>query len=377
MLKKLISKIKGSSSSEETTEITLLIIGPPSSGKTALIYFLYCFATDHLSGRRKKTQTTSKEQKESTPKESKADEKNTDAINSSKETVQIKEIELAAFVNQMLYGIATSKDFIGTEAGRIDYINYDTGLVTLKIFNISGEIFNNTNDHGGKIESLANHLESSNIENVHCLLVDEVKSGTDDNYKINMPGVKAYFATKHLTNTIQIFDNVNKGINTLRVVTKFDKVYVPEKLDDSLDEKAKEHIIYRKALYALKSNTPINHLEHHKISYNTPSPDFYEGSKNAKYCKAFLCTGIYDKFTFKADLYEKDEVSKKEVLKKKYYENNGLNLIKMYGITEIFAYILHKYEVGKQIQIIQSLNGSTDFDDAVRENDYKKILSIK
>jgi len=357
MFKKIFSKIKGRSSS---TEITLLIIGPPSSGKTALIYFLYRFATDYLTGSFKNSHTSI----------------SSNGSNSAQISDTVREIELSSFVNEMLRGIETTKDFIGTEAGTIDYINYDTGLLTLKIFNISGEIFNNTNEHGGKIEKLALHLESSKTSDVHCLLVDELKS-SNDSYKINMPGVKAYFAGRSLSNAHKIFDNVNKGVNTLRVVTKFDKLYVPSKPDDNLDEKTQEQIVYRKALYALKSNTEVNHLEHHKISYNTPSPVFFSGSRNTKFCKAFVCTGIYDKVTYTADLYKLDDASSKVGLKEKYYQNNGLNLIKMYGITEIFANILHNYKVGRQVEIIQSLNGSTDFDDAVRENDYKKILSIK
>lgn len=350
-IKALYTKYIGLSSKE----ITLLIIGPPSCGKTALIYFLYRFAVNHLLG-----VNPNKKKKVNSPRKKAADN-------------DIKEIELTAFVNEMKKQLEASKDFMGTEPGSIDYINYDTGMLNLKIFNISGEIFADTAANGPVLKKLAEHLDLAEVDHVYCLLADEVKVGIPVNYNVDMFAVNSFFTGQGLKKAGKIFYNINHGINTLRVVTKFDRAYVPACPPEEIEkDNDREFIIYNHALHALNAN---GYYDNHRVSYKSPDKQSFPSSSDMPLLSGFVCTGLYDWVDFSGDLYE--EVEGKMLLKKRYWERNGLNKLEMYGIVAIFYYILKNYAILRKIKVIELPVVGRDNNNKITVADYKSVLKSR
>jgi len=363
MFKKLISFLKGSSSA---TEITLLIIGPPSSGKTALIYFLYRFASNHLLGRRSNKDVDNNSENLSTSK-----------IIYDENGFQIKEIDLLSFVNTVKKETSSLKDFRGTVAGGIDYINYDTGLIKLKIFNISGEIFSDiTDDNSHKLKGMAKILNSSSPENVYVLLVDEYRTSVNPEIEIDFNHIILFFTQAGLVNASNIFHNIKEGNNTLRIVTKFDKFYsIPVPTTPIPDEKTKAYYIVEKALNILNDCDENKYLNFHRTFYNQPTPVSFDGSENKTLYRKFICTGLYDKNSLSSKLYENDDDSKKKVLKVDY-RGNGLTRLEMYGVSEIFIFILKNRKSTKSINILKPFSGNRTNYSISPNGDYKKILNL-
>jgi hypothetical protein len=340
-------------------EVNLLIIGPPSCGKTAIIYFLYQFANMKLRGFR---------QERSGPSEA-----ITPRPGSSS---SISEVELSVFINEIKRETVSSFDFVGTESNTIKYINYDTGNLLLRIYNISGEIFSDTNKNEKMLKDFANHIENIDISKTYTLLCYECCITASERFNIDINSVSTFFGANHLENAHNIFTNIADNIRTLRIVTKFDLIHQTVKPESGMAERLVNFEIIHEPLYLLNQHDSREFMTDHAVSYQIPEPQIFTGSDGKRYWKKFICTGLYDKKDFSKDIYERDEQSGKNVLKEKF-RGNGMVQLNMFGITEIFSFILQKSRVFKHRNIIKPLSRGTSTRYKITDADYRKIIGIE
>jgi hypothetical protein len=348
-----LSRRMGFGKSVAMEEANLLLIGPPSCGKTAIIYFLYDFAMRHLRGY--------------------LSENANYQIPISTETDMIKQIDLSVFIDAILKETITTKDFVGTDPSSITLINFNSGKLILRIYNISGEIFSNLDTNRRILDQFAEHLEYIDVDKTYALLCDECSFGDTRNYGINFTRVSSYFNKEKAHN---IFTNISRNINTLRIVTKFDLVHKPSPPESRVIDRNTNFNLMHGPLFLLNHHETHRFMDHHAIMYGFDHRDnsTFVGSRNLKYHKHFICTGLYDKINYSGSIYEPEPVTGKEVLKAGF-RGNEMSKLGMYGILEIFSAILHNSPVFKKDAIFQlptGYNGTHKISHA----DYKKIVGL-
>ncbi|HXB91735.1 MAG TPA: hypothetical protein VNU72_05580 [Puia sp.] len=346
-------------------EVNLLIIGPTSCGKTAIIYFLYQFAALWLRGNLASPPANTTTATAPTPEAAPAQIPG-----------RISEIELPDFVNQIKRELITTKDFIGTETGSIRYINYDTGKLILRIYNISGEIFSDTDQHRDILRDLGEHLDGIRAEDTYTLLCDECQPDATHRYHIDFNDVNIFFGSR-FANASTIFTNAINNINTLRVVTKFDRVVtVPAINGRKISPADKNFEVMNQPLGRLNADEAL-YMAPHQVSYARPENETFDGWGELTYWKQFICTGMYDKLDPKEKLYIHDEATDRQALNPLYWkERNGITRLDMFGIKEIFEYILRGTKVKEGVAIFGPLASGGQEQHQISFADYKKILGV-
>jgi hypothetical protein len=349
----------GEKKTEDREEVNLLIIGPASCGKTAIIYFLYQFAAIRLKEKMKRGPNDPKPVTNSTAPLS----------------VMIGETELTQFVNEIKKELVINRDFTGTDPGSIRYINYDTGKLKLRIYNISGEIFGNTSENEPMLRALGDHLETIDVQQTYCLLCDEYRPKGEFGNNIDFNDVNIIYDGRYI-NAQHIFTNIINNVNTLRVVTKFDRAYKLKGADGLFDAADKNFEVIHEP-FARLNDPEAGFMATHQVSYANPENESFTGWGGKSYWKQFICTGLFDKVTPSEELYAFDAELGRPMLKPAYSgQRNGLTRLDMFGIKEIFEYILRDSKIKRGVSIFGPLKRGTSERHQLSYADYKKILGL-
>lgn len=365
MLKR-IKEIFGLSKKQQTDERNILIIGPTSCGKTTIIYFLYHFAMLHFLKNEKENSSTDSP----VPFYEMEDEITNGRDGKGSRIIKEK---LSEFIQSILKATLTSKNIDSTQTSDIKLLYCNTGKLKLKIYNISGEIFSKPDVHGDILSELCDHLETLDVEKTYTLLCDECDPSGDLNYNITFFELKALFNEKgHKAQ--KIIANIANNINTLRVVTKFD-AYLPTErpVSHGAPQDDNFEIIHSRLSKLNQEGNKFmeNHIKKFDLANNPP----FTGSNNEQYYRQFICTGLYDKHDFTPEIYETDTETNTKVFKEQF-RGHGFTKLNMYGINEIFTYMLLDSPAFKDEKILMFPNKGTG-DHAISHADYRKILSTQ
>jgi len=361
-----IKKALGLSNKEETEERNVLIIGPISCGKTTIIYFLYHFALNHFLMNDKKAK---KHSGNPVPVYEEDDSANGRTPKNSR---IIKE-KASKFFQDILTGTLTSKTIDSTLPSDIKLIYCNTPKLRLNIYNIAGEIFSNPQGHGDIFSELCDHLDTLDVDKTYTLLCDECDPAGEIKYNINFSLLKSLFNDKG-SNAQEIIGNISNNINTLRVVTKFDAHSLTERpVHHHMPQDANFEIIHNQLS---KLNQPENKfMENHMKKFELSDSPPFNGSGNKRYFRQFICTGLYDKHDFLPEIFETDPETNTKVLKEQF-RGHGFTRLSMYGINEIFTYMLQGSPALKDYKILMFPTKGTA-EPKITYADYRKILSTQ
>lgn len=334
-------------------DVNLLLIGPPSSGKTAIIYFLYRYAArvfkDYIN------------------------EEAVDPMLADDRLKLIKHEKLVDFVNDIRREIMTSSNFKGTDPGSISLISMNTGALILRIYNISGELFTGVNNMPDLLRQFSEHMDFLDVNKTFALLCNEWSQVKSQDNKIEFFHVSNYFNNR--PNAHNIFNNINNQKNTIRLVTKFDQLCRPQRYDNHARGNNGKLDLMHEPLYQLNHHKEYDFLRNHLDIYQTNVElEKFKGSNGNYFQKNFICTGMYDKKNFE-DIYEFDPKKNSDVIRKAYH-GAEMSKLEMYGIAEIFSIVLRKSPLFKRIDALKAPNRLTNDQHLISHADYRKILGL-
>ena len=236
----------------------MLLVHPPVE-KTALIFFLLRFAKAHFGG-----------EVDAVPGDDAFDDalpaddnEHNEQLNNgagsaagnNQETItnptqRIRRIRPQTFFRQIREETKVTKNIGSTEKNSIDMIELDTGRLTLRVYNISGEVFSDPDTNDSLIKQLSIHLQDAKKENTFALLCNESES-KDAN--VSDISVMATFF-EHSQTAKDIFTRIGQEINTIRVVTKFDLVHeiTQKPIHNKFDNPAYYFELMQQSLYIFK-----------------------------------------------------------------------------------------------------------------------------
>ncbi|MCF0070819.1 hypothetical protein LZD49_10075 [Dyadobacter sp. CY261] len=339
--------------SGKARKVTFLIIGTVGCGKTALIYFIYEYLLREI---------------QDAPKPMPFDEDKKSKVTNN----NIKEIELRNFVAEIQKETDKSGDFLGTETGSISSIVHQMNGVLIQIYNISGEIFKDVDTNKELVDALYDHLENSVVSDTYCLLCKSFKNDED----IAQEGVdffSLHASLKRGAKAKQIFDNIKNGINTLRIVTKFDGYSESGRIVRETNPQ-RNHSFHRiaKILFALNKLNVVKERHDQEFIIPTTSDPFpiSVGYEKIELNKYFTCTGLYSRIKPDEEIFEIGQFQGKErnILKEQYRGKNLTNL-GMYGVDEIINFSI------KNKSYFKKLRPKTN-SDAISLSHYKFILGL-